>query len=68
MLLITMWIICDKTYSYVTIRIVIATIRMVIATKSIVIATKSIVIATKSIVMGLQAYDLQKEIKALKLF
>ena len=61
MLLITMWIICDKTYSYVTIRIVIATIRMVIA-------TKSIVIATKRIVMGLQAYDLKKEIKALKLF
>ena len=46
MLLITMWTVCDKTYSYVTKRIV-------EATKRIVIATKCIVEATKCIVMGL---------------
>ena len=58
MLLITLWIICDKSYSYVTKRIVIATIRIVIATKRIVIATKRMGIATKCIVIGLQVYDL----------
>ena len=46
MLLINLWIICDKTYRYVTKRIV-------IATKCIVVATKRIVIATKRIVIGL---------------
>ena len=53
MLLISLWIICDKTYRYVTKRIVIATKRIVVATKRIVIATKRIVIATKRIVIGL---------------
>jgi len=52
-LLISLWIICDKTYRYVTKRIVIATKRIVIATKCIVVATKRIVVATKRIVMNL---------------